>query len=140
MQQRRSRGFTLIELMIAVLIVGILASVALPSYADAMRRSRVPAGLEAMSAYAIRMEQYYQDTASYGGSACAVALPASAGSFSFSCQLAGATAYTLTATGTGTLTGYSYSINYAGTRKTLSHPKGVPGANCWSIRGGSCDA
>lgn len=37
---RRHAGFTLIELMIAVVVVGILAAVALPSYMDSVRKGR----------------------------------------------------------------------------------------------------
>ena len=42
MTSRSARGFTLIELMVAVAVAGILASVALPSYSAYMLRSRVP--------------------------------------------------------------------------------------------------
>lgn len=37
---RRSRGFTLIELMIAVAVIAILAAIAYPSYQDQVRKSR----------------------------------------------------------------------------------------------------
>lgn len=142
MQQPSHRGFTLIELMIAVAIVAILAAVALPAYNEYIKRSRVPVGLDALSAYAIRMEQYYQDNATYGNSdttACALAAPTGVDNFGFACTLASKTEYKLTATGSGVLSGYTYSIDYAGTRKTEAHPKGTPTGNCWSTRGSTCE-
>jgi type IV pilus assembly protein PilE len=138
---RPIRGFTLIELMVAIAIVAILSAVALPAYTAYVQRSRVPVALDALASYATRMEQRYQDVGNYGtGSACAVTLP-TADNFAVSCSLASSgQAFTATATGSGQMAGYAYTIDSAGVRKTTAHPKGVPSANCWSTRGGSCDA
>ena len=56
---RPQRGFTLIELMIVVAIVGILASVAIPAYQDYTVRAKVTEGLAAASAVKASISDYY---------------------------------------------------------------------------------
>ena len=126
--KRYSRaGFTLVELMIAVAIVAILASISLPAYTAYVQRSRVPPALVALLSYQVRMEQRFQDAGSYAnGEACAIAAPAVAG-------------FTVTCTLGDNGTGYTYTINDQGTRITVAHPRGVPSNNCWSIRGATCE-
>jgi type IV pilus assembly protein PilE len=140
MHTTRARGFTLIEVMITVAIVAILTAIALPAYTSYVQRSRVPPALDALSSLATRMEQRYQDTGNYAdGDACGVRLPA-ADNFEFDCALGDDDqGFTATATGNGPMDGYGYSINHQGLRVTTDHPKGTPGANCWSLKGGVCD-
>lgn len=63
-----SRGFTLIELMIAVAIVAILAVVAYPSYQEHVRRSNRAAAQSVMLDIAARQHQHLLDTRSYADS------------------------------------------------------------------------
>lgn len=58
---RRIRGFTLIELMITVAVVGILASVAYPSYESYMKRARRSAAQQLMQDIATKESQYLLD-------------------------------------------------------------------------------
>jgi len=63
MQPRQShtagqRGFTLIELMIVIMVVGILVGIALPGYQDSVRKSRRSAAQAAMLDIANRQQQF----------------------------------------------------------------------------------
>ena len=136
----RAHGFTLVELMVTVGIISILASLALPSYTAYVMRSKIPAGLQALSVYQAHMEQIYQDKGNYGAQDCAAAVPAIA-NFALSCTLTqSGQGFSAVIVGLGQLQGLSYSIDQDGVRHTLVHPRGVPAMACWSVRGEQCDS
>ena len=147
----RARGFTLIELMIAVAIVAILSAVGYPSYVDYIRRGQLPEAFAAMSDYRVKMEQYFQDYRNYGttvGGACANGanapawnsfVPANAKNFTFSCTVPAAGEYTLTATGVGgRVAGHVYTTNERGTQRTTKFKGADVSKDCWLIKGGEC--
>jgi type IV pilus assembly protein PilE len=67
----QGRGFTLIELMVAVMIVGILAALAYPSYQEHLRKGRRAAAQALLVETASRQQQYLLDARRYavGGGA-----------------------------------------------------------------------
>lgn len=64
---QRARGFTLIELMVAVAIVGILVGIAVPSYQDSVRKSRRGQVKADLAEAAQAMERYYTTNNTYVG-------------------------------------------------------------------------
>jgi type IV pilus assembly protein PilE len=60
-----SRGFSLIELMIVVVIIAIIAAFAIPAYQDNIRKSKRTDAKTALSDAAARMEQFYLDRKTY---------------------------------------------------------------------------
>jgi len=148
--QRLAAGFTLIELMIAMVLVAILMSVAIPSYQSYVRRGQLSEAFSTLADVRVKMEQYYQDNKFYGvnsgSTACPTTLPTGAFPvagkyFTISCELGNAgQTYRLTATGTGGLTtGYAYTVNQNGIKGTTSFAGASSSAACWLTKAGSCD-
>jgi type IV pilus assembly protein PilE len=64
---RGAKGFTLIELMITVVVVGILAAIAYPSYLTYMTKARRSEAQQLMFAISARQAQYILDARAYTG-------------------------------------------------------------------------
>lgn len=139
-KSRRLKGFTLIELMVTIIILGIIVAVAVPSYRAYIVRSYLSEAFDGLSVFRVAMEQAYQDNSNYGAGACAVDLP-TASTFNFSCALTnGGQGFTATATGNGNkgITGYTYAINDTGARTTTAFPTGAVPASCWLTTTSGC--
>ncbi|MBY6212684.1 pilin [Microbulbifer agarilyticus] len=76
---KKQQGFTLIELMIVVAIIGILAAVALPAYQDYTARAQASEAMSLASGLKIQVADVYSDTGTLVGIASAAdGLPAAA--------------------------------------------------------------
>jgi type IV pilus assembly protein PilE len=147
--QSLCRGFTLIEIMIVVAIVGILAAVAVPWYGTYIQRGKVPEATSNLSDLRTKMEQYYYDNRQYPAGCTAlptvapagnIQLPA-AGAFAYDCPALNANAYTIRATGTAArnMTGFVYTIDQANTQASTVPAKWGGGSpTCWYTKPQHC--
>jgi type IV pilus assembly protein PilE len=154
---RRLQGFTLIELMIVVAIIGILATIALPAYNDYVTRGKIQEATSTLSDLRVKMESSYMDNRMYGtGGVCGITgtvIPVGgkvAGTryFTYSCKsdtknATGDQTYTVIADGVATegMKDFQLTIDETQTKKTTGVPAGwtKPATDCWiSKRGGQC--
>jgi len=127
---RAERGFTLIELMIAVAIVAILAMVALPSYRDYVMRGNLANATNGLATMRAQMERFFQDNRTYATTGSFVTPCASTdastrtfGAFVVSCSgTPTATTFTLQADGSGSVAGFTFTINESDVRATTAAP------------------
>lgn len=71
---RRTRGFTLIELMIAVAVIGLLVAVAYPSYQEHVRKANRAEAQAFLMDVAQRQQQYLLDSRRYADSIAALSM------------------------------------------------------------------
>ncbi|MFZ5483229.1 MAG: type IV pilin protein [Pseudomonadota bacterium] len=140
----KAHGFTLIELMIAVAVIGLLAAIAIPSYQNSLRRAARADLKSIMMESAGILERnytrngcYHRNDADCGNAATNVVVPfaasprSGAAKYNIAFTVLTAQTYTLTATPTGSQTGDAcgnYTLDHTGQRGVSG---GLGVAECW---------
>jgi len=146
-RNQNSSGFTMIELLITVAIVGILAAIALPSYFDYVTRSKIIDGTTKLGDFKSKMDKYFMDNRTYlNGAACGVANPAVSASdyFTITCgpPAPTATTYTIVATGIparGMPAAFVYIVDQTNAKSSAGPAGWVGNGACWALRkDGTC--
>ncbi len=131
---RRAAGFSLIELMIAVVVVGILAAVAYPSYQEHVRKGRRAAAQGYLMDLAQRQQQYFLDNRGFASAASALgyaSTPAEVSPYytvAITVVAGPPPSYSITASPAGSQTSDncgSLTITAAGAKTSSA------GSNCW---------
>ena len=137
LKTRRPRGLTLIELMIAVAILGILSAMAYPSYAAHLSKGRRADARAALLDVAQRMERYYTERGTYIGATLGSTgvYPAASSQGYYTMALSAQTlsAFTVTATPTGVQSSDAcgrFNYNQAGT-KGVGGGATLSATACW---------
>lgn len=142
-----NKGFSLIELLAVLTIIGILSSLAYPSYRDYIVRVHRIDGQTALFDLANRMERYYHDKQSYQSATIATGQRSdlldknisTGGWYLLSIVQATQNSYLLKATPIGTQANtdtvcQSLTFNHLGTKSTCPGPAGPPTglpSQCW---------
>ncbi len=152
------KGFTLIELMIVVAVIGMLAAIALPSYQEQVARSKRSDATGGLLEFASVLERHYTENSTYcdagtvveagcGGGTGDSGIP---GFFPSTLPLDGGTAYynltitavadvpqqtyTIQAARTGSMTGDrcgNFTLTHAGVKGLSGQDGGLTASDCW---------
>ncbi len=144
---QQQQGFTLLELLVVLAIIGILSAIAIPAYRDYVIRGKIMEATSNLGDMRIKLEQFYQDNRTFVGACIAgtvAPLPtgSNARAFSYSCPTLTATAFTARALGNASegMTGFDYTINQSNAKTTVSVTAGwTLTGGCWvTKKDGSC--
>ena len=137
MKRKNHKGFTMIELMIVVAIVGILAAIAYPAYQEQVRQSRRADCAGELTLLANAMERWFTLNGSYPATVAAMNFPANCPidggtvSYTFSIPARTATTFTVQATPTGPQTSDkcgNLTLTHTGQQGVST---GLPLTECW---------
>jgi len=140
--QPKQFGFTLIEMMIVVVIIGILASIALPGYQAYVQRGKAAEATSTLAALRVQMEQHYQDFRTYqnvGANTAPCAPLNGAKYFTYACTTQTANTYVIQASGVAAqgMSNFTFTINQNNARTSVYN--GTTGGTCWlTTKGGTC--
>ncbi|QBC44416.1 type IV pilin protein [Iodobacter fluviatilis] len=130
---RNPHGFTLIEIMVTIAIVGILAAIAIPQYSDYVTRSRLVEAQSKLSDTRVRLEQFFINNRTYVGFTCTQAAIGNE-NFGITCTTQTANTFTITATGTNKMTGFSFTLDDLNQKTSAITAAGWSSPspnNCW---------
>jgi len=136
MQRPNQYGFSLIEMMIVVAIIGLLASIAVPGYQDYVKSGNAAEAPANLANCRVQAEQFFQDNFTYVGFAC---VPSDARNFDYAVDNQSATTYTLRATGraANNMGNFEFTVNQDNAK--TSKFDGTAGSSCWlTSSSGSC--
>lgn len=131
---KADKGFTLIEIMIVVVIVGLLAAIALPAYQEYVMQGKAAEATAGLSEARLKLEQYYHDNRAYNANPLTIPTLPTSKNFDFSYTFVNADTYEIRADGKNNMLGFSYTIDQSNARTSTAW--GTTGATCWILRKG----
>ena len=132
--KKMQSGFTLIELMIVVAIIGILAAIALPAYQDYTKRSNVTEGLSLAGGVKTAVAEYYSSEGAWPTSNAVAGLETST-------NIKGNAVTSVGVSGASGKITITYNAKVDGTNNTIELlPDASGGSIEWDCDGGSVDA
>lgn len=141
MRNSRPAGFTLLELMIVVAVIGILAILAMPSFIEQIRKGKRAEAVQAIGDVQLRQERYRADNPSYanmdqltGSAAATTAYNTALNNYNVTVTGISGTGYTITATRKNDLANDPRCGNFTMTMAAGAATKGMSSgdmAYCW---------
>jgi len=146
-KSQQQKGFSLLELLIVLAIIGILSAIAIPAYRDYIIRGKIIEATSNLGDMRIKLEQFYQDNRTYvgacvGGTIAPLPTVSNAPAFTYSCPVLTVAAFQVRALGNANegMTGFDYTIDQANVKGTTSVAPGwTLTTGCWvTQKDGAC--